>query len=75
MTTCDIHAAPQQLTPRGTISAFFANLARALDVSRTAPERMEELRRLQAMTDTELAALGIARDDLTRHVFGDLFAT
>lgn len=35
--------------------------------------RMRQVRALQAMTDTQLADRGIARDDIVRHVFQDTF--
>jgi hypothetical protein len=32
------------------------------------------VRRLQALSDAELAKRGIARDDIVRHVFAEVFA-
>lgn len=35
--------------------------------------RLQQAARLQAMSDAELAKRGIARDEIVRHVFGDLY--
>lgn len=36
--------------------------------------RANEIARLEAMTDSELAGLGIRRDRIYQHVFRDVFA-
>lgn len=35
--------------------------------------RVREAERLQAMTDVQLAARGLRREDIARHVFRDMF--
>ncbi len=42
--------------------------------ARRGQERFEQLERLQALSDEDLARRGLARQDLVRRVFADLFA-
>ena len=35
--------------------------------------RVREAERLQRMTDTQLAARGLKREDIARHVFADMY--
>lgn len=57
----------------GSIRRFFATVARAIFVSSQSNRRMHMVQELQSKSDDELAALNIKRDDIIRHVFGDLF--
>lgn len=47
------------------IGGFFVSIA-------SANRRMVLVEKLQAKSDTELAALGIRREDIVRHVFKDM---
>ena len=48
-------------------------LAKARIASVSAEARFNEVRRLQAMSDAELAERGIARDRIVHHVFRDIY--
>ncbi|WP_177172759.1 hypothetical protein [Loktanella sp. DSM 29012] len=37
--------------------------------------RLDQIERLNAKTDTELAEMGLRRQDITRHIFADLMNT
>lgn len=70
------HAAPSQLsTVLSRIGAGIAWAANGVFVTLVeignAAGRMQELERLQAMNDEELAELGLRREDIVRHVFRD----
>jgi len=56
------------------VGAGFAAVGRAIVYNRGMEARLDEVRRLQALSDEELAKRGIARDDIMRHVFAGLFA-
>jgi uncharacterized protein YjiS (DUF1127 family) len=73
MATQTLHA-PQPLRVVAPITGFFAHLARAVALSSGAQNRYDRVLRLQALSDAQLAERGIARDDIVRHVFSDLFA-
>jgi hypothetical protein len=57
-----------------SIVAFFAEIAKAFAFASGAQARFDEIQRLQALSDAELSRLGIARDAIVRHVYGDLLA-
>ncbi|MCG3267437.1 DUF1127 domain-containing protein [Yoonia sp. I 8.24] len=50
-------------------SGFVAAMTRIMD----AQDRSPEVRRLEALSDSELAEMGIKRDDIIRHVFRDVY--
>jgi uncharacterized protein YjiS (DUF1127 family) len=56
----------------GSVTAFFVGLANAFAFASGAQARFDEIQHLQALSDDELARLGIARDAIVRHVYGDL---
>lgn len=66
-------------TVRGTrpladrLDSFFAGLGQGFNAYLERRSRSEEIRRLDAMSDAELAAMGISRDRIAHHVFRDLF--
>jgi len=71
-----IHHAP--VSPVG--AGFFARLSsaaafvgRTLAFASAGQARFDQIQRLQALSDDELAKRGIARDDIVRHVYRDLF--
>ena len=56
-------------------AGFFSAFARAIAFGTGAQARFDEVQRLQALSDEALAELGIARDDIVRHVYADLLAS
>lgn len=54
------------------ISAFFAMVGRALIVSSAMQARLEQVEKLNAKSDAELAAMNLRREDITAFVFRDL---
>lgn len=57
----------------GILSRLFSGLVRSLEQVTEANSRISEVERLQAMSDEALAARGIKREDIVRHVFRDVF--
>ncbi len=55
------------------ITRFFAGFGHALIASMEANSRLRTIRHLQAKSDEELADIGLKRDDIVRHVYGDMF--
>lgn len=55
------------------LDSFFASLGQGFNAYIERRSRSEEIRRLEAMTDAELAAMGISRERIPHHVFRDLF--
>lgn len=55
------------------VSGAFAFLGKAMILNSTAYARLEKVQRLQAMSDEELAELGLTRNEIVRHVFHDLW--
>jgi uncharacterized protein YjiS (DUF1127 family) len=58
---------------RGFFSGVLDGLTRGMSQVVEANSRIREVERLQAMSDDALAAKGIRRDDIVRHVFRDLY--
>ncbi len=55
------------------VEAIGQTLAKAITINASAEARLREVHRLQALSDTELAKLGIPRDRITHHVFRDIY--
>ncbi|MBW6507469.1 MAG: hypothetical protein K0B00_12050 [Rhodobacteraceae bacterium] len=55
------------------LRAFFTGLGVALVAYGERNSRIAEVERLRALSDAELAGLGIARDRIVHHVFSDRF--
>lgn len=55
------------------IDAFFANLGQGINAYMHRKSRMDQIEALNALSDAELAKIGITRDDIPRHVFRDMF--
>ncbi len=53
--------------------AFSAWFARAFNAYVARRARTDQIEALEAMSDTELAALGIRRDQIVQYVFRDLY--
>lgn len=64
-------ALPLRLAAR--TAAACGALARTVAQISTGQARLDRVARLRALSDGELAALGVARGDIVRHVFADLF--
>jgi hypothetical protein len=60
---------------REALSALWARLRSGLMSYQEGNRRIAEVRRLQAMSDAELAERGIARESIVHFVFRDLFGT
>lgn len=57
----------------GLFSAFFARLMQGMENHIRVASRRDLIERLEAKSDAELAELGIRRQDITAHVFRDMF--
>ncbi|MEM7753468.1 MAG: hypothetical protein AAF230_08655 [Pseudomonadota bacterium] len=57
------------------IQSFWRSFSIALTVNATTEARLQELNRLRALTESELAELGLNRDTLVHHVFGDILTS
>ncbi|SFR36765.1 hypothetical protein SAMN04488005_1017 [Yoonia tamlensis] len=66
-TAADAQSQPGLLSRIGT--GFVAAMIRIMD----AQDRSPEVRRLEALSDSELAAMGLRRDDIIRYVFRDVY--
>jgi hypothetical protein len=53
------------------IDLFFAEMGLVGDPERLAAPRLFELRRLHSLSDSGLAEIGLARSEITAHVFRD----
>lgn len=58
---------------RERLDAFFAGLGQGFNAYLEAGSRMRQIEALNARSDAELAAMGLAREDIPRHVFRDMF--
>ncbi|WP_137702993.1 hypothetical protein [Marimonas lutisalis] len=60
---------------RSGFRRVLASIARGMTAYTEACSRRDQIAALEAKSDEELAAMGIKRDDIARHVFRDLFYT
>lgn len=74
MATQTLNAPSHPLRLAAPVARIFGALAQAVAFSSSAQARYDRVRRLQALSDAELAKRGIARDDIVRHVFAEVFA-
>ncbi len=58
---------------RDRLDSYFATMGMGFNAYLERRNRMEEMRRLSALPDDELQALGVTRADIPAHVFRDLF--
>lgn len=58
---------------QGRRTGIFAAIGRAMDAYMERHARTAEIRRLDAMSDEQLAKMGISRDRIPHHVFRDMF--
>jgi uncharacterized protein YjiS (DUF1127 family) len=60
----------------GRVGAYILeSLTRMGEINSTAHNRLEQVERLQAKSDEDLAKLGIQRHEIPRYVFRDMFWT
>lgn len=73
--TITIRTGAQPFSPRlkATLDTFFAGLGQGFNAYLASGPKFEEIERLYALSDEELAEMGLDRDDIPRHVFRDLF--
>lgn len=57
------------------VSALWAGLRSGFLSHQEGQRRIDEVRRLQAKSDAELAALGLSRDRIVHFVFRDMFGS
>lgn len=58
---------------RFSLGGVFRAMGEALVTLAEANSRVRRAEALQALSDDELAAKGLKREDIPRHVFGDMF--
>lgn len=73
--TITIRTGVQPFSPRlkATLDTFFAGIGQGFNAYLTSGARLEEIERHYALSDEELAEMGLEREDIPRHVFRDLF--
>lgn len=69
MTTATLTDTPR----RPLLGRMLSALGQAMIAHMERHSRLEQIRRLQALTDAELAAKGLRREDIPRYVFRDVF--
>ena len=57
---------------RDRIDAFFAGMGQGLNAYMESRSRLPQIEALNRKSDAELAAMGLKRDDIVRHVFRDM---
>lgn len=63
----------QQPSLAGRVGGLFQRAFNALVAVAEANPRLKAVNRLSEMSDAELAARGLKREDIVRHVFRDLY--
>jgi len=58
---------------RSLLDAFLSRVGQGYNAYVETRSRAAEINRLNALSDTELSALGIRREDIPQYVFRDLF--
>ena len=69
--TTDIHATDRGL--RARFSTFLTSLGRAFEAHAYSASRRDQIDALEAKSDTELAEIGVTRDQIVHYVYRDLF--
>ncbi|SPF79811.1 DUF1127 domain-containing protein [Pseudoprimorskyibacter insulae] len=69
MALTDTHA----VSHGNIFSNIFAAIGRAFVHAAESNHRMQKIQYLTSLSDAELAARGIKREDIARHVFRDVF--
>ena len=60
-------------TPEAGLTQLIDRLGKIAALAESADARMDEITRLQGLSDAELARAGIPRDCIVEHVMRDLF--
>ena len=55
-----------------TVAEFFRALGVGIDLAANSNDRILEMEKLNALTDAELDAKGLRREDIARYVFRDV---
>ncbi len=55
------------------VASGFQSFARAVVLNGESEQRLNKVRRLQALSDEELARRGLTRDRIVHHVFRDIY--
>ncbi|THH35930.1 hypothetical protein E4Z66_12750 [Aliishimia ponticola] len=55
------------------VDQYFAGMGQGVNAYLLTRSRYNQIARLNAKSDTELAALNLTRENIVPHVFGDLF--
>ena len=58
---------------RERVDAFFASMGQSFNAYLHHRSRYDEIQKMNAKSDAELAEMGVKRDDIPRYVFRDLF--
>ena len=66
-------SATRNMSIREKVDAFFASIGQGMNAYMERRSRMDQITRLEAKSDDELAKMGIQRDRIVQHVFRDLF--
>lgn len=57
---------------KSALDRFFASIGQGFNAYLAARSRIDQIERLEAMSDSQLAELGLKREDIPRYVFRDL---
>ncbi|MDJ0821295.1 MAG: hypothetical protein QNJ09_05705 [Paracoccaceae bacterium] len=70
----NVQIAMSQSSLRGKIDQYFANVGLGVNPAGLRRARLHEIVVLEALSDAELARMGLSRDDILPFVFRDLLA-
>lgn len=56
-----------------SFAAIVKNMLKVFETVANAQNRSTDVQRMQQMTDQQLAAMGVGRDDILRYVYRDLY--
>ncbi len=73
MATTSTNSSDYEPARTGLFTNFFLRLMRGMENHMHIASRRHLIEELEAKTDEELAVLGIRRNDITAHVFRDMF--
>jgi len=71
MATAQMTLTHRSLSDR--LHGFFAAIGRAFVISMENSSRLSEVEKYNAMSDEQLARIGLKRDEIVHHVYADLF--
>lgn len=72
MANAQLTSAPHGIIA-GSISSFFQSVFNGLTAIAETNSRVKEAERLNALSDAQLAKIGLRREDIVRHVFRDVY--